>query len=178
MIKHPYTYIRMLMIILLLVFLFFDINKIAPHFLFMTALFVASIPIKHLFKEGTLTYFESKLNYFFDEFYVYAAVILLSIHNIAPFWVIIIYFYKDATIGAIRNFAIKENVPLEEKYFYKVDKAIQYTLIFVSAIYYTKNIPYVLDLKLMFYISALISALTLILFFITNREFMKKIHDS
>jgi phosphatidylglycerophosphate synthase len=204
-IRSIYTYSRLLLILILYSFLFLKTDSIRSPFLIVSITFALLIPVKRFFKEGALTYFETKLNYFLDEFFVYGAVILLSLHNIAPLWVVIIYFYKDATIGAVRNFAIKENEPLYEKYGYKIDKFVQYSLILMGAFYFSLNFPlpppptiencydyqtsavylsfwkriiYGIYIQILFYISAAISASTLILFFFSNKGFMKRIHDS
>jgi phosphatidylglycerophosphate synthase len=156
-------------------------------------IFTISIPVKKIIKKEsydepqkcasvcTLTYFETKLNYFFDEFFVYGAVILLSLHNFAPFWIVIIYFYKDATIGAVRNFAIKNDEPLHEKYGYKIDKLVQYSVILISAFTLAyKETAYfkTSTITKLFYASAAISMLTLIVFFFLNKDFMRKIHNT
>jgi phosphatidylglycerophosphate synthase len=203
-INSIYTYIRILIAALPFAFLFFIEESIIGYLFFVAVvIFSISIPLKRLLKEGSLTEFESKLNYFLDEFFVYGAVILLGQHSMAPLWVVIIYFFKDATIGAMRNFAIKNDVELNERFGYKIDKVVQYSVILAAAFSFISYSLYpvscweprlkasatlfakaacvifsVGSIHTMFYVSAAVSALTLIVFFFLNKGFMKKIHNS
>ncbi|MFC1855454.1 CDP-alcohol phosphatidyltransferase family protein [Thermodesulfobacteriota bacterium] len=197
MIKSLYTYLRIALTISLLVFIFLNTSTISTAFFVLLVIFIISSLLRKTIGEDKLTAFELRLNHFLDEFFVYGSVILLSLHGYAPLWVVVIYFYKDATIGAIRNFAIKMDLPLHEKHGYKIDKLVQYTVIlFVSFIFccYKQQTPidpntiayvgYATVLSAAkyshtaFYVSATISFMISILFFFMNKEFMKKIHNT
>jgi len=183
MIKHIYTYIRLILIAIPFTFLFFGAKVIALPFFVAVILFTLSIPAKRFINKERFTDFEVRLNYFMDEFFVYGAVILLSHNHIAPLWVVIVYFFKDATIGAIRNFAIKSGEELNERFGYKIDKVVQYCLIVVASavLLCATNKCELINISLLnnlFIASAALSALTLLIFFIANKDFMKKIHHS
>ncbi len=190
MVRNVYTYIRIILTVMLLLFFFLDVETVRYQFLFSLALYTISIPLKRVIKmdvSESFSFFERKLNYFLDEFYVYGAVTLLSLYGFAPLWVVIIYFFKDATIGAVRNFAIKNDEELHERSGYQIDKIIQYSVIFMATLCFSTicrtstgalcPAPDKMVIWL-FYFSAAVSASTLIIFFFRNIDFMKKIHNS
>ncbi len=188
MLKSFYTYLKLILISILIPFLFLDemfFNNISLRYAFFIVflLITASIPLRKILKKDTFSLFESKFNYFLDEFSVYIMVILLSLHGFAPLWVVIIYFYKDATIGAVRNFAIKNNERLHEKYGYKLDKVVQYSIILAGAYAFSfGEIPAMALTKsnmiYLFFFSAAVSAISLIVFVFMNKRFMVKIQDN